>query len=281
MAEKNGLTEEACLQRLAHMYDGYHFYPGCPGVYNPFSLLNALKKGDFGAYWFGTGTPTFLVRRLKNMHFDVQQFAKHTIYADDASITDYRADNPDIVPLLYQTGYLTIVDYDRAAGLYILGFPNKEVEYGFMKSLFPEYVPDAVPGSGKDIYTLRLRLLEGDMESIRDIITALFAGIPYTTNDAPFEHYFQSVLYILFTLLGQFVQCEVRSSKGRADCILETEKFVYIFEFKVDKSAAEALQQIEEKGYALPYKADKRQVFKIGVGFDSKERCLAEWKIGR
>lgn len=281
MAEKNGLTEEACLQRLARMYDGYHFYPGGPGVYNPFSLLNALKKGDFGAYWFGTGTPTFLVRRLKNMHFDVQQFAKHTIYADDASITDYRADNPDIVPLLYQTGYLTIVDYDRAAGLYILGFPNKEVEYGFMKSLFPEYVPDAVPGSGKDIYTLRLRLLEGDTESIRDILTALFAGIPYTTNDAPFEHYFQSVLYILFTLLGQFVQCEVRSSKGRADCILETEKFVYIFEFKLDKSAAEALQQIEEQGYALPYKADTRQVFKIGVGFDSKERCLAEWEIGR
>ena len=281
MSEKNGLTEEQCLRKLAHMYDGYHFYPGSPRVYNPFSLLNALKKGDFGAYWFATGTPTFLVRRLKDMHFNVRQFAEHTIYAEASSITDYRADNPDIVPLLYQTGYLTIVDYDKATGLYILGFPNEEVEYGFLKSLFPEYVPDAVPGSGKDIYTLRLRLLEGDTESIRDILTALFASIPYTTNDAPFEHYFQSVLYILFTLLGQFVQCEVRSSKGRADCILETEKFVYIFEFKVDKSAAEALQQIEEQGYALPYKADTRQVFKIGVGFDSKERCLAEWEIGR
>ena len=279
IAEKHGLTGAECLQKLARMYDGYHFHPNAPGVYNPFSLLNALKKGDFEAYWFATGTPTFLVRRLRNMHFDVRQLAGGNIYAEAASITDYRADNPDIVPLLYQTGYLTIVDYDQPAGLYILGFPNKEVEYGFLKSLFPEYVPDAVPGSGKDIFTLRRRLLEGDTESVREILTALFAGIPYTTNDAPFNHYFQAVLYLVFTLLGQYVQCEVRSSRGQADCIMETDKFVYIFEFKLDKTAAEALKQIEEKGYAMPYQADKRQVFKIGVSFSSKDRSLVEWEM--
>lgn len=122
-------------------------------------------------------------------------------------------------------------------------------------------------------------MLEGDTEGMRDILTALFASIPYTTDDAPFEHYFQTVLYLVFTLLGQYVECEVHSSRGCADCIVSTEKFVYIFEFKVDKSAKEALDQIEEKGYAAPFAVDERKLFKIGVSFDSKERSLAEWEI--
>ena len=145
--------------------------------------------------------------------------------------------------------------------------------------LLPVYSRDAIPGRGADIFSLDDCLEAGDTEGVRDILTALFASIPYTTDDAPFEHYFQSVLYIVFTLLGQYVHCEVHSSKGRADCILETDEFVYIFEFKVDKSAQEALAQIEEKGYALPYAADKRQLFKIGVSFDGEERKLAEWEV--
>ncbi len=279
LAEKNHLAETDCLQKLAAMYDGYHFYPYCEGLYNPFSLLNALKKGNFSAYWFSTGTPTFLVRRLKAMHFDVRQFTQKTLEANDRMLSDYRADNPNPLPLLYQTGYLTIVDYDQRARLYTLGFPNEEVKYGFLESLLPEYAPEAGSGNGKDIFALRRRILAGDIDGMRDILTALFASIPYTSNDAPFEHYFQSVLYMVFTLLGQFVQCEVHSSRGRADCIVETEQFVYIFEFKVDKPAQEALQQIEDKGYAAPFAADPRQVFKIGVSFDSEKRSLAEWLV--
>ena len=279
LAARHGLTEEACLKELAKMYDGYHFCPGGEGIYNPFSLLNALQQGTFRAYWFSTGTPIFLVRRLKNMHFDVRQFDSGDIYADEDTITDYRADNPDMVPLLYQTGYLTITGYDEEAQLYKLGFPNKEVKTGFLKNLLPEYAPDAVTGSGKDILSLRRRVLAGDTEGVRDTLTALFDSIPYTSDDAPFEHYFQTVLYLVFTLLGQYVRCEVHSSRGRADCILETDNFVYIFEFKVDKSAREALDQIEEKGYALPYAADSRQVFKIGVSFDARERSLAQWEV--
>ena len=122
-------------------------------------------------------------------------------------------------------------------------------------------------------------MAEGDTEGVQDILTALFAAIPYTTDDAPFEHYFQTVIYLVFTLLGQYVHCEVHSSKGRADCILETDEFVYIFEFKVGQSAKTALAQIEEKGYALPYAADTRQLFKIGVSFDAEERKLAEWAV--
>ncbi|MBQ7496467.1 MAG: AAA family ATPase, partial [Selenomonas sp.] len=225
MAKECALSEEECLRELARMYDGYHFYPGGAGVYNPFSLLNALQKGAFGAYWFSTGTPTFLVRRMKDMQFDVRQFDGQDIYAEEYVLTDYRADNPDIVPLLYQTGYLTITGYDREEQLYILGFPNAEVKYGFLKSLLPAYAPTAVTGSGKDIVSLRRRIKAGDIEGMREVLTALFASIPYTTDDAPFEHYFQSVIYIVFTLLGQHTQCEVHSSRGRADCVLETDRF--------------------------------------------------------
>ncbi len=279
MAEKQHISEADCLQEMARKYDGYHFFPDCPGIYNPFSVINALSKRTLSAFWFATGTPTFLVRRLKNMHFDVRQFAEHTIYADEVLLSDYRADNPDIVPLLYQTGYLTIVGAESEVGPYILDFPNEEVKLGFLKSLFPEYAPTATTGSGKDIFALRSRILEGDTEGLRDTLQALFASIPYTTDDAPFEHYFQTVLYLVFTLLGQYVHCEVHSSRGRADCILTTDKYVYIFEFKVDKSAREALDQIEEKGYAEPFAADERKIFKLGVSFDSEKRSLVDWEV--
>ena len=280
LAEHYGLSEEGGLDRLTQMYDGYHFYPRGVGIYNPFSVLNALQKRSFDAYWFSTGTPTFLVRRLKRMHFDTQRLEDGSIHATSATLLDYRADNPDIVPLLYQTGYLTLWDYDYRKRRYTLGFPNEEVKYGLLESLLPVYTASVIPGRGTDIFTLDDCLESGDTESAREILTALFAGIPYTTDDAPFEHYFQSVLYIVFTLLGQYAQCEVHSSRGRADCILETDRFVYIFEFKVDQSAEIALAQIEERGYALPYEADKRQIFKIGVSFDSKERSLAQWVVG-
>ena len=161
-----------------------------------------------------------------------------------------------------------------------MGFPNEEVKYGFLESLLPVYTPAAVPGRGTDFFALDDSLEAGDTERVGEILTALFASIPYTTDDAPFEHYFQSVIYIVFTLLGQHTQCEVHSSRGRADCVLETDRFVYIFEFKVDKSAREALEQIEAKGYAAPYGADKRQLFKIGVSFDSESRSLSEWLVG-
>ena len=280
MAEKQSLSESECLQKMKRMYDGYHFFPDCPGIYNPFSVINALSKKSLSAFWFATGTPTFLVRRLKDMHFDVRQFAENTIYADAVILSDYRAENPDLVPLLYQTGYLTIVGAESEEGPYILGFPNEEVRLGFLKSLFPEYLPAATTGSGKDIFAIRSYLLKGDTEGMRETLAALFASIPYTTDDAPFEHYFQTVIYLVFTLLGQYARTEVHSSRGRADCILETDKFVYIFEFKVDKSAQEALAQIEEKDYAAPYGADERQLFKIGVNFDSETRSLAEWLVG-
>lgn len=279
LAASQQMNADECLIALRNMYDGYHFAPFSKGVYNPFSLLKAFSANMLEPYWFATGTPTFLTKQVKQMRLDASKFTNHTIYASGAVMTDYRFDNPDPIPLLYQTGYLTIFDYDARRQRYVLGFPNDEVKYGFLSSLLPAYTPTATAAMGTDIFTIDEYIENGDIEGVGDIFKALFAGIPYTTDDAPFEHYFQSVIYLVFTLLGRYVHCEVHSVKGRADCIVETTDFVYLFEFKVGKSAQEALTQIEEKGYADAYKADKRKLYKIGVSFDGEKRSLAEWKV--
>ena len=279
LAQKQKLSVDACLSALKAKYDGYLFAPEGDSVYNPFSLLKAFYEKRFGSYWFATGTPTFLVRWLHDTGFDIRKLADRTIYTDEASLSDYRVDNADPVPLLYQTGYLTIVGYEDDVCVYTLAFPNQEVKYGFLQNLAKEFMPDYSAGAGNNIFALRKHIENGDSDGVRDILTALFAGIPYTDNaKAPFEHYFQSVIFIVFTLLGQMVKCEAHSSRGRADCIVETKDYVYIFEFKLDKSAEEALAQIEEKQYALPYAADARTLYKIGVSFASASRSLAEWK---
>ena len=227
LADELNLSLEDCLDRLKQQYDGYHFYPHAEGVYNPFSLINAFYAREFGAYWFETGTPTFLIQQLKKNEFEPHRFTDHTLYASATSLKDYSADNPDPIPLLYQAGYLTIVDYDAD----------------------------------------------------KKVLTALFARITYTTNEAPFEHYFQTVIYLVFTLLGKYALCEMHTFTGRIDCKVETAKFIYLFEFKRDETAEQALQQIEDRSYALPFTADDRKLYKIGVSFDSETRMLADWKV--
>ena len=279
LAREYDLTYEECLQKLKQEYDGYHFHPKGEGVYNPFSLLNAMADRQFGSYWYETGTPSFLVKRIKSIGFDVRRFTDGTLYATMQMLKDYRNDDPDPVPLLYQTGYLTLMGYDTQKAVYTLGFPNREVEYGFLGNLLPIYAGNVGSGSGKDILSLAKYVEVGDLVSIRNVLTALFAGIPYPTNADPFEHDFQSVLYITLTLLGQYVHCEQHTSFGRLDCILETKGFIYIFEFKRDASAKTALKQIRDMHYADPYVADTRKLYKIGVNFDSKSRQLTQWEV--
>ena len=278
MSKERSLTEDECLKKLKRTYDGYHFSANGVGVYNPFSLLTALKKRRFGSFWYETGTPTFLVQRLKEIEFDVRQFSDRTLQSTEALLSDYRVENPDPIPLLYQTGYLTIVDYTDD-DVYTLGLPNEEVRYAFLQSLMPEYVNECGSGSGKDIFTLKRYVESGNLDGIRNVFTALFASITYTTKDTPFEHYFQSVIYITMTLLGKYAACEMHTSMGRIDCVTETKKYVYIFEFKRDDSAENALKQINDMRYADPYIADKRKLYKIGVNFDSETRQIAEWKV--
>lgn len=279
LAEEYELSSAVCLQKLRSTYDGYRFNVGGPSVYNPFSLLNAFYHLKFGYYWFGSGTPTFLVRRLREIDFDIRRFTTQELFATEGELSDCRGDNPDPVPLLYQTGYLTLKEYDEDADYYSLGYPNDEVKYGFLESLMPEYTGNTGTRSGTDIFTLKRKIENADLDGIRDILMALFAGIPYPSHSVPFEHDFQSVIYLVFTLLGKQIKCELHSARGRADCVAETEKYVFLFEFKLDDSAETALKQIQEKGYAIPYIADQRRVFKIGVGFDSEMRTLTDWKV--
>ena len=279
MAKAQDMTTEKCLARLKQAYDGYHFHFKAEGVYNPFSLLNALDNQEFNSYWFATGTPSFLVKQIQKGRFAIQKFTDGQLYSNEKALSDYHVDNPDLVPLLYQTGYLTIVGYDARKQRFTMGFPNEEVKYGFLDSLLPAYAPEAAANSGTDIYTLDDCIEDGNLDGVKRILTALFASIPYTSDKNPFEHYFQSVIYLVFTLLGKLTKCEVHSSQGRADCIVETEKFIYLFEFKLDQSADAALAQIEEKKYALPYAADTRKLFKVGVNFDSSMRNITEWKV--
>ena len=279
MADNLEITEEECISQLRQMYNGYHFHPEGEGVYNPFSLLNALQEKELGTYWFSTGTPTFLVKKIKNANFDPEKFTDGTLYSDTRSLSDYRADNPDPVPLLYQTGYLTIKSYDKKYRSCGLGYPNDEVKYAFIESLAPYYLYEDSPGSPLDVRNFGRDIENADLDSLRDRFTALFARLPYPTDERAVEQTFQNAVYITFMLLGQFVQTEIHSAKGRADVIVETDNYVYIFEFKRDKSADEALAQIEEKAYEKPYAADPRKLYKIGVNFNSKERTLDEWKV--
>ena len=279
LADAQGLSREECLEQLKRTYDGYYFHPDGSSVYNPYSLLCAFADEDFGSYWYETGTPTFLVRKLKNASFTVRKLTDHTLYASEAVLRDYTEDNSDPIPLLYQTGYLTIVGYDRNGREYTLSFPNEEVKYGFLESLMPAYVSDCGSGSGKDIFTLKRYVEHGETDKIRDVLTALFAGITYTLASDPFEHYFQTVIYLVFTLLDKFVLCEMHTFNGRIDCKVETKNYIYLFEFKRDDSAEAALAQIDSKEYALPFISDSRKLFKIGVTFDSSTRKLAGWKV--
>ena len=285
LAEKQKISESEAIERLKITYDGYHFSSDFDvRVYNPFSLLNSLKKRKFDHYWFSTGTPTFLAKRMVKNSFDVRKLMDGTLYADEQRLSYYRADNVDLVPLLYQSGYLTIMAYDEKRRRYSLSFPNEEVKYGMLNSLLSVYVPQVVAKTGLDIFSLDEKLENGDLDGVKNIFIGLFASIPYpnigddTARD-PFENYFQGIFAVTLTLLGQFVVCEQHIATGRIDCVIRTEQFIYIFEFKRDDSAENALKQIEDNGYALPFVADKRTLYKIGVVFDSKNRTLKDWKV--
>ena len=279
LAANNQISKEECLAELKKMYDGYHFHQNSEGVYNPFSLLSAFDKREFGMYWFSTGTPTFLIDKLKESGFDAKQFTTDEYYEEESSLTDYRMDNENPVPLFYQTGYLTIRGYDAEFRSYALGYPNEEVRYGFLKSLAPYYLCAEKTSRPLDVRNFVKDIRKADTDSLRDRFTELFARLPYPNDERQVEQNFQNVVYIVFMLLGQYTNAEVHSAKGRADCTVETDDYVYIFEFKRDSTADEAIKQIEDMGYADTYAADSRKLIKIGADFDSKERNLDGWMV--
>lgn len=281
LSKKFGSSRDKILSELKRMYDGYHFSSSGEGMYNPFSLLHCFNEKKFGNYWFESGTPTFLINKLNASNFDIRQFTDE-VKVSESEIKDYRPENADPVPLFYQSGYLTIKSWNKRQNSYKLTFPNAEVKYGFLNSLAPSYLHVEDKPAPFNIDILDDAVEEGDTEGMKKWFTALFALLPYPTGadtEVITEQNFQNVIFMALTMMGKYARTEVHSAKGRADCILEADDYVYVFEFKRDVSAAEALKQIEEQGYAAPYSADKRKLFKIGVNFSSTERNITEWEV--
>ena len=276
MAKANQLTKEECYAKLKENYDGYHFSKKSVGMYNPFSLINALCDKDFNDYWFETGTPTFLVETLKRNHYDLENMTREEVASDLLGSLDAIDQNP--LPLLYQSGYLTIKGYNPDFDTYTLGFPNGEVERGFTRFLFRHYAPIKIYKSDSFVINFTTEVKNGQPEKFMSRLDSMFADQHYQiAGDA--ELYFHNVVYVVFKMLGFYVEVERHTSDGRMDMLVQTKDYIYIFEFKIDKSADEALKQIEEKQYAKPFESDARKLYKIGVNFSSETRRIDSWKV--
>ena len=277
LAKVNAMSKKETIEQMTRQYDGYHFHPYAEGVYNPFSVLNAFFKKEFGNYWFQTGTPTFLVNLLKKADYDIRTLMDG-VEATASTFTEYRAEANNPIPLIYQSGYLTIKNFDKRFKIYTLGFPNDEVRYGFLNFLVPFYTP--ITDDKKNFYIGNFiqELEKGEVTPFMHRFEAFFADIPYELNDKTERHY-QVIVYLIFKLMGQFTQAEVHSAKGRADAIVQTPDYIYIFEFKLNGTAEEALKQIDEKGYAEPFKSDKRKLLKVGVEFSAETRNVSRWLV--
>ncbi len=279
-ANENGCDFDEMKSRLKKQYDGYHFSKKMTEVYNPFSLLNALQDKDIRNYWFKTGTPTYLIRLMEHFNENLDEITGK--YYAEEDFSDYKADIERPLPMIYQSGYLTIKDYDPDVREFLLDIPNNEVKQGFISLLANNYFKTIEPA---DSY-IRLfvkTLKRGDLDQFRLSLTSFLASIPYSIrrkeNERERERYFQYTFYLILRLMSVYmVYIEKQSSQGRADCIIETDKFVYIFEFKFDGTADEALQQIEDRGYAQPYASDSRTLYKIGCSFSSETGTIEEWK---
>ena len=277
LAKSNGLTKEEAIEKMTRQYDGYHFHPAAEGVFNPFSVLNAFYKREFGNYWFQTGTPTFLVKSLQEVDYDLRTLMDG-VEATVQTFSEYRVESKNPIPLIYQSGYLTIKEFDKRFGIYTLGFPNDEVRYGFLNFLVPFYTPITDDEKGFYIGKFIHELERGEIDAFMQRVEAFFADFPYELNDKTERHY-QVIVYLIFKLMGQFTQAEVHSAKGRADAIVQTPDYVYVFEFKLNGTAEEALQQINDKGYATPFNSDARKVMKVGVEFSSETRNVSRWLV--
>ena len=280
MAARNRCSFEEMKSLLKQKYDGYHFSDNMTDVYNPFSLLNALDSLRLQDYWFSSGTPTYLIRLLAHFRENMNELTGK--YYRQEEFIDYKADVERPLPMIYQSGYLTIKDYDMEFNTFLLDFPNNEVKNGFLTAVASSYLKPSEETGGwiRDVVrTLRA----GDTDRLCSLFTSFLSGIPYTMrrkdDERERERYFQYTFYLILRLISVYtVYVEKVQSCGRVDCVLETPQYVYIFEFKLDGTADEALRQIEEKGYAREYASDARKLYKIGASFSSETGTIGEWK---
>ena len=280
MAKAYRCSYEEMRDRLKAQYDGYHFSDQMTDMYNPFSLLNAFATQRISDYWFKSGTPSYLIRLLSHSDENMNDITGK--YYAPKEFIDYKADVEQPLPMIYQSGYLTIKEFDMEFGLFLLDYPNKEVKEGFLSLIASKYF-----NNGDTIYPwireAAVLLRRGDTEGFRTGLTSFLASIPYTMrrkeNERERERYFHYTFYLIMRLISVYtVYTEKVQSHGRVDCIVETPEYVYIFEFKLDGTAEEALSQIEEKGYTREYESDSRKLYKIGAVFSSETGTIEDWK---
>ena len=281
LAEKYHYSHKQVIDKLLYHYDGYHFAEDSEGVLNPFSLLSAMNNRKFNNYWFSTGTPTFLVNMMRKFHTDLTEIDGSKAMQEDFDAPTENMHN--VLPLFYQSGYLTIKDYNPRSGMYTLGYPNEEVKVGLMRILIPFYVQsDPVPASNA-CWDISEALMDGDIDKALAAARSYFASIPYhenTLKDAPTtEGHFTAMLYVMFSFLNRYVYSQVRNAKGRLDILIKTDTTIYVMELKLDGDLNKALKQINEKDYTIPYQTDGRKVVKVAINFSTEERTIKEWKI--
>ena len=309
MADELGISFDAALEKLKSNYDGYHFCAKSEDIYNPFSLLNSLSDKMFGSYWFDTATPTFLIERMRENPIPENLLDRmNEIARSDFDVSPEFSDS--ILPLLYQTGYLTIKGYSTEDESYTLGYPSREVREGFLKGLLNSY-RGSEGMSASFVLQFNRALKNNDIDGALERMRSFLAGIPYDLENKSEKH-FQTIIYLIFSLLGYYTQAEVKSAVGRADAVCRTKDRVYVFEFKVDGSAEEALRQIDEKGYLIPYRfegterceatsvaepveatrrdasagsasgigsASGKRLVKVGVNISTQTRTIESWKV--
>ena len=276
MGEALNMTYEECLAELTQFYDGYHFSKNSEDIFNPFSLVKALNARDIAPYWFGSGTPSFLLKLLDKYHVNLS-----TLESQEAVLSSFdqsTEEMTDALPLLYQSGYLTIKKYEPMFQEYTLGIPNKEVRNGLLNSLIPHYVNPRRSDNNAFLLGFCKAVYRNDIEAALEHMRTYMATIPYDLENHSEKHY-QTIFYLMFSFLNIYIRTEVKSAIGRADAVMHMPDTIYVFELKVDKSADEALAQIDEKGYMLPYHAEGKRLVKIGISFDSTQRTISDWKI--
>ena len=277
VADNNGISKEQCYEELRNNFDGYYFNEYTKeGIYNPFSVLNTLRSGVFRDYWFETGTPSFLVYQLQKTGYPLDNMTEEELSANTLNSIDSMDVNP--LPLLYQSGYLTIKDYDPEFKTYRLGFPNREVREGFIKYLYPFYTPKTQDLGRFAIVHFVKDIRSGHAEAFMTRLSDFFATGDYQVMGR-LEIYLQNTLNVIFNLMGLYVEVERHTTNGRMDMVIQTPQYVYIIELKIDQTAAVALQQIEDRGYANAFAGDTRKLFKIGINFSSEKKLIDDWKI--
>lgn len=279
LASKNNMTEEEMTRRLKLQYDGYHFSDGMTDIFNPFSIISCMDSQSIKNYWFSTGTPTYLMHLLEHFNENINELVSR--YYAPEEFVDYRADVERPLPMIYQSGYLTIKSYDNVFNTYLLDFPNKEVKGGFLAALSSGYFKEK--SNTAWVRNVSMSLLAGDIEGFMRHVTALLAGVTYRfqrkDNAMECERYFHYTFYLILQMIGLYnTYVEKETSEGRIDCVVECPEHVYIMEFKMNGSADAALRQINDKGYAAPYMADCRTVHKVGVNFSSEKGTIEGWK---